>query len=186
MLRPGLGEWMDTENQGIGCSIVRGWLDRYRETLRQIEDDEERLVRMTNRMEQVSSPQLNDMPRNPSPDRDKLSEAIARKDQIAMRVMNQHEFLKATRALVERLLTCCNNREAASIRLYYLAGLEWPEIVPYMFTAEEQEDNSRCLQNLYRYRRGGVNKITEFLESSDGTDYPTLVDVAVNDLKKFL
>lgn len=177
---------MDVESRGIGFDVVRDWLDKYRSTLNEIEDDEERLVRLINRLEQVSSPQLTDMPRNPSPDRDKLSEAIAKKERLEQRIGYQHEFLKSTRALVEKLLPCCNNREAAAIRLYYLAGMEWPDIVPYMFTEDERVDNGRCLQNLYRYRRGGVAKITSLLESSDGKELPTLLDVSTNNLKKFL
>ena len=175
--------------ESIGVIIVRDWLNKYRGTLLDIEAQEEQLTRLTNRLEQVSSPKLTDMPRSPSPAQDRISDAIARKDQLAARIGEQLAFVRVTRMLVEEMLDCCNPKERTAIRLHDLDGMEWSEVMPLLFKVDEMkgkaDEYSKALHNMYRYRRNGIAKLAARMERTDGKTLPTLADVAKCDLKKF-
>ena len=173
----------------VEFGIVKEWLEAMLDTASDIEFLEEHLRRLTNRMEQVSSPKLTDMPRNPSPQRDRMSEDIARKDTLQERIADKMAFLEASRVLLERLLECCCNRkERKVIQLHDIAGMDWSEIAPLIFDAEKLtgEEGTKCIDALYRYRRRGAQKIAKFLHEKDGDDgFPTLADIAERRIKNF-
>lgn len=171
----------------VEVGIVKDWLESMLDTASDIEFLEEHLRRLTNRMEQVSSPKLTDMPRNPSPQRDRMSDDIARKDTITARIADKLEFLDASRTLLERLLECCNRKERKVIQLHDIAGMDWSEIAPLVFDTDKLtgEEGAKCIDALYRYRRRGIQKIARFLHEKDGDGFPTLADIAERRIKSF-
>lgn len=174
--------------ESIGTIIVRDWLQKYRGTMLDIATQREQLVRLTNRMEQVSSPQITDMPRNPSPASDRMSDAIARKDQLASRISEQLDFIKVTRELIESMLYNCTPKARAIIRLRDLECMEWSEVIKFIYKDEQMDDKAynNAYHALIRCRHRGIEKLAAFMERTDGVTFPTLADVAKNNLKKFL
>ena len=174
--------------EAIGSIIVRDWLQKYRGTMLDIATQREQLARLTNRMEQVSSPQITDMPRNPSPASDRMSDAIARKDQLTARIGEQLDFITVTRELVESMLFNCTPKGRAIIRLRDLECMEWAEVIKFIYKDEQmgEKEYSNAYHALIRCRHRGIEKLAAFMEKTDGVTYPTLADVAKNDLKKFL
>ena len=174
--------------EDIGTIIVRDWLQKYRGTMLDIATQREQLARLTNRMEQVSSPQMTDMPRNPSQASDRMSDAIARKDQLAARISEQLDFIKVTRELVDSMLYNCTPKARAIIRLRDLECMEWSEVVRFIYKGVEMTDKeyTNAYHALIRCRHRGIKKLATIMERTDGVTFPTLADVANNNLKKFL
>lgn len=170
-------------------SIVREWLDKYREALLSIDAQAEMLRRLTNRLEQVSSPQLSDIPRAPSPDRDRLTDAIARKDRMKEQIADRLKFMEDSRKVLDRLLEECNLKSRLVIQMHDLSGMDWNEIAATLYHPDEMatsEARTEKLRELYRYRRNGVWKMAEILSKSDGTKYPTILEISEQKTKKII
>ena len=169
-----------TPAEYVGAVLtVKAWLRKYRECIQDIYICDERVKRITNRLESVSSPKLTDMPRSPSPATDRITDMIAQRDRLVEASAKQRAFVQKTQAIIDKVLSVCAARERSIIKLYDLDGMEFGDIIPIVLAKEIQDGMkySQCQSYVYRYRRKAILKIARTLQDSDGSIYPKLDEV---------
>ena len=101
----------------------------YRENVREIDNQSERLELIDERLRGIGTKEITDMPRVPSPDPDRYTALIYQKTEIEDELKELFEEQKETRKLVETYLATVDRAdERAVIRLRYFDCLTWDEV----------------------------------------------------------
>ena len=159
--------------------VVKGWLRKYRECILDIDVQDERIKRITNRLESASSPKLTEMPKSPSQSTDRITDMIAQRDRLLEASKDQRIFARKTQDRLDKLLNVCTPRERNIIQLHDMDGMEFGDIIPIVLAKEIKEGMKyvQCQSYVYRYRRRGILKLAKTLKDSDGTVYPTIQEI---------
>ena len=115
-------------------AAIRQRLDDYKSDDREIENQIERLERLNAKMKDVGAQQITDMPRSPSPVRDRMADYISQKDYLTEtlnRLIIKH---KEDRLEIQRVLGHLKNPdERAVIQMRYIDIAPWSEVIDMMF-----------------------------------------------------
>lgn len=135
------------------AEIVKDWLTAYRNEEKQIDEQLERLRELRARAMSIGPQEISDMPRAPLKIKDSLAEYVIRAEEIEMRLserMRSHERDRA--ALLSLLGKMKRNEERRIIRLRYLFGYEWMDILAEIYKDEEgfAEHREKYRRRMYR------------------------------------
>ena len=92
-------------NAQVDVGRVKDRLLGYRETEREIDNQIERIENFEDKMLRVSSPEISDMPRSPSPSFDKTDRMVARKLELEAKVRKLIEHQENERRWIESVLS---------------------------------------------------------------------------------
>jgi len=118
-----------------------------------ISSQEERLERLNQKLVDIGSPELTDMPRNPSPDYDHTTELIYRRDELENEIKGEREFIRKERKWVEDVLWHVQSAvEKKVIRLKYLDKESWKDIQFILYGDEKDfiENDEAYARKMYR------------------------------------
>lgn len=114
--------------------VIKDWLIDYRETERDIDNQNERLDKMIIRLEGVGAFNLSDMPRSATPDYDRNTRLIEDKIELEQYIKHLTESQKQKKKLIEQLLLRLRKAdEKAVIRSRYLDLSEWEDVNMLLF-----------------------------------------------------
>lgn len=123
---------------------VKRMLLDYLDLEREIDNQIERLESLESRIYSVGSPEMSDMPKNPSPSNDRMSLMIERKmeleEKIKKLIDEQTEKRKKFEDAIEKISF---PDQRAVIRMRYLDGEKWESIVEMLFGENEEFDEKR-------------------------------------------
>ena len=128
---------------------IKGRLLAYMALLREIDNQQERLDRMTENMGVLPGPDMSGMPRPKGGVSDRVSVAVVRKvaleEKIAEVVAKERSENAALEAMIEQL---DDPDERAVIRLRYFDRAEWPDIAFVLFGGQADfNDRFESYQN---------------------------------------
>ena len=113
---------------------IKDRLNDYRSEDREIENQTERLERLLNKMHEVGAQDLTGMPRSPSPDHDRMSDLISKKDELESEVAELRAEHKKERKRIEKIVRKLKRPdERAVIRFRFIDGHEWDEVTDMLF-----------------------------------------------------
>lgn len=164
----------------LDYNLVCAWLEMYHDAMENLAAQEERFERLRNRMEQVGSPAMTDMPRNPSPDTDKMTEAVILKMQIMDAIREQNEFIIKMRGEIEALLRFCTVDEKRVIWAYDIDGMNW-DYVARMFYGDRDDYELKLdsyKHNVQRYRRTAILKFVDAMNGVESAEFPSMIEVS--------
>lgn len=126
------------------ASEVKKYLMVFLDTEREIDNQIERLEILNGKLYSVGSPEITDMPRNPSPSNDRVSELLSRKDDCEKKVGKLLELQKKRRSVFEHVIDKVSGSDKRSvIDLRYMEGVRWDQICESLFGEREDFDERR-------------------------------------------
>jgi len=148
---------------------VKEWLITYRETSRELFCQNERLERLEARIVGVGSIQISDMPRNPSPKQDRITDLIALKMELEGAITKEEKDQKIMRDRLEYVLGQIRSAdERTVIRMRYVDGEIWEKIAELMFHDREDYDDKfeSYLRRVYRDHGYALYHIARYFQDS--------------------
>ena len=123
---------------------VKRCLVLFMDTEREIDNEIERLEILQEKLYSVGSPEITDMPRNPSPSNDRISELLSRKNDCEKKVGHRLELQRKRRVVYEHVVEKISGPDKRSvIGLRYLEGVRWDRICESLFGQQDDYDDRR-------------------------------------------
>lgn len=133
-----MGDNENMEEKRYDVQAVKNRLAEYREVASEIDNQLERLDRLSEKMCSVGSPQITDMPRNPSPSNDRMMSQIVMKmeleEEVSELIRSHEEERKAIEAILKKLK---KSDERAVIRMRYLDLENWSDVCFVLYGGNE-------------------------------------------------
>lgn len=109
----------------IGSDFVKDWLERYRNTDIELDDEIERLDRISEKLISAAAPALSDLPKHDGGKDSKIEYLTISKLEIQKRVESLIEKQKEMRGQIEKIIFRLKNpREKSIIRTRYFDGAD--------------------------------------------------------------
>lgn len=123
---------------------VKKMLVEYRDQERDIDLQYERLDALETRLYSVGSPEITDMPRNPSPSNDRISVLIERHIKLKQKVEMLCADRDKKREEFENIINMVALPEQrATIQMHYLDGHKWDTVNEMIFGTEDEFEDKR-------------------------------------------
>ena len=147
-------------------------LQDYIDLNREIDYQTSRLERFDDKMCSIGVPVYNDSPRNPSPDYDRLSNMVARKESIENTIRELAQKRDTEREELERLIARLEKPKFRMVlRLRYLDLEEWEDVHFIMFGDKDDysENYDNYKQNIFRWHRAAIKELDAIANSEEVT-----------------
>lgn len=123
---------MDTKQEDI--QLIKDKLIAYREGELAIESNTEALERLVNQLEGVGAVNITDMPRSPSPPRDRMSDLISQKIELEEDIGADIEAQRQERQRLKHSIKKLKSAdEKAVITFRYLRCMAWEDVTDAMY-----------------------------------------------------
>ena len=148
--------------------IVTQWLEAYRRTEREIENQSERVRVLSDRMESISSPSLNGMPRAPSADPDKIGIMLSQEDGLLSYLRDIQALHEEHKHNIEYIASKLEPDERLVVQMRYLDGATPTETTEALYgRTEDFYINFTVYQRkMYRKRKSAVRAIVRLAEGN--------------------
>ena len=130
---------MDTRQDEIreAMNAIKERLADYRESERDIENKTEMLERLKSKLEGMGAREISDMPRSPSPPKDRISDLLSQKIEVEAEIEEAVAHRKEERCYIEGILKHIKGAdEKGVIRFRYLLGMDWTDVTNALFGAK--------------------------------------------------
>lgn len=126
------------EEKRYDVDAVKHRLIAYREREKDIDNQIERHELLSQKMISIGSPTLSDMPKAVSPSHDKIANMVAMKMELEESIREDVRFQSEERKAIEDILKHLKKSdEKAVIRMRYLDGVSWNDVVDMIFGGKE-------------------------------------------------
>jgi len=148
--------------------IVTQWLEAYRNTEREIENQSERVRVLSDRMESVSSPSLNGMPRAPSADPDKIGIMLSKEDGLLSYLRDIQALHEEHKHNIEYIASKLEPDQRLVIQMRYIDGATPTETTEALYgRIDDFYINFSVYQRkMYRKRKSAVKAITRLADGN--------------------
>lgn len=128
----------------LNSADVKKMLVDYRDLERDIDLQFERLDAIETRLYSVGSPEITDMPRNPSPSNDRVSVLVERHIKLKEKIDIMCADRDGKRERFEGIINLVALPEQrATIQMHYLDGLKWDNVNEMIFGTDEEFEDKR-------------------------------------------
>ena len=126
------------EEKKYDVDAVKHRLIAYREREKDIDNQIERHELLSQKMISIGSPTLSDMPKAVSPTHDKIANMVAMKMELEESIREDVQKQSEERKEIEEILKHLKKSdEKAVIRMRYLDGVSWNDVVDMIFGGKE-------------------------------------------------
>lgn len=126
------------EEKRYDVDAVKHRLIAYREREKDIDNQIERHELLSQKMISIGSPTLSDMPKAVSPSHDKIANMVAMKMELEESIREDVQKQSEERKEIEEILKHLKKSdEKAVIRMRYLDGVSWNDVVDMIFGGKE-------------------------------------------------
>ena len=131
-----------------------------------IQSQRERYERLHSKMMDIGSPEITDMPRNPSPEYDHLTDMLYTLDSIEEYIKEQTEKVRSEIAWVERVLEGVPSpKEKIIIRSKYIDKEKWTDILFTLYGGEVDylsKEETYC-RRMYRIHGNALDHMRDVI-----------------------
>lgn len=121
----------------LEVNALKDWLLSYRDISKEIDSQLARLQLMEDRMHSLGAMNINDMPKAPSPEQDKLGIMVSNYIDLQNEIKEDIELHKEQKKEIEHLIKGLRrSEERAVIRARYIDSLSWNDINNLLFGEE--------------------------------------------------
>ena len=166
------------EEKQFDTDAIKEWLNDYRETERDIDNQVERLDRLDMQMTSISSPVITDMPRNPSPVYDRAAAVVAKKVDLENEIREAIQSQKRKRELIEDILKHLRSSdERGVIRIRYLDRASWYEVTDVLFGGREDYLNKEetYLRRVHKIHGSALQHIAQYVSEHPNSEIPSVL-----------
>ena len=149
--------------------VVLHWLEAYLKTEREIENQSERVKAISDRMDTVSSPSMNGMPRAPSSDPDKIGIMLCREDEMLEYLRNLQNWHEEHRHNIEYLVGKLEPDERLVVQMKYIDGASPEETTTVLYGRSNDFDvnYSVYLRKMYRVKKRALKAIVRICDGNE-------------------
>lgn len=127
-----------SDEKHYNVEAVKQRLSDLRELQREIEVQSERMERLETKLLGVGAQALTDMPKAPSPSNDRITDLMQQKFDLEEDIRETLEHRRVERLFFEGVIRKLKRSdERAVIRVRYLDGASWNDVIDLMFGDEE-------------------------------------------------
>lgn len=158
------------EDKRYDVDTVKQRLTEYVENERDIDNQIERLERLTARMVGVGAQVLTDMPKAPSVTNDRMADLLGQKEELEATIRAAVTEQSLERQRIEAILKRLRNPdEKAVIRMRYFDRSSWPEVRDMMFGHKEDffEKEETYLRRTHRIHGSALVNMAKAIEDAD-------------------
>lgn len=149
---------------------LKNRLEDFRFTEEDLDYQQERLERLNSKMLEVGAQVITDMPRSPSPEPDRMTDYIVRKNQLMQDISSMLERHQEEREIIETILNKSLRKPSrrAVIRIRYLDAGSWNDVVDTMYggKGDFREKEETYLRGVFRIRDEAISDMAEFIAST--------------------
>lgn len=151
------------------AEAVKGWLRRYQQITEDIENLESRLEALEMRAITPRTSNIDGMPHNPSPEHDRIGDAVAKIDSvkriIAERKAQANEVYREIDAMIERLQGRYAHLWRIVLQLRYLDGMGWSDVSFSVFGRQEDylDKEDSYLRRTQKYHQTAVETLANLI-----------------------
>jgi len=128
----------------LNSADVKKMLVDYRDLERDIDLQFERLDAIETKLYSVGSPEISDMPRNPSPSNDRISVLVERHIKLKEKIDRMCAERDSKRESYEGIINLVALPEQrATIQMHYLDGYKWDTVNEMIFGTDEEFEDKR-------------------------------------------
>ncbi len=164
------------EEKQYDTDAIKEWLNDYRETERDIDNQIERLDRIDIQMTSISSPVISDMPRAPSPVYDRAAALVAMKVDLEAEIREAMQSQKKKRELIEEILKHIRSSdERAVIRIRYIDRASWYAVTDILFGGREDYLNKEetYLRRVHKIHGSALQNIAKYVDEHPISEIPS-------------
>lgn len=164
-----MGSWAMENERRYDVEAVKARLYAYREMSRDIENQNERLERINVKLIGVGAQSITDMPKSPSHTDDRTVELIQQKMELEEEIREVVEKRRAERVFFESVIKCLRRSdERAVIRVRYIDGANWDEVVDVLFGGKEDllEREDIYLRRVYKLHGQALLSMAKYIEEN--------------------
>ena len=127
-----------TDTEKYSVDKIKAFLVSYKEHDRDIENQLERLDRLETKIIGVGAQVLTDMPKNPSPSNDRITDLLCSKTDLENEIKGMIKEQSDSRRLIEFVIKRFKKSdEKAVIRMRYIDGLVWTDVTDALFGGKD-------------------------------------------------
>lgn len=159
------------EKQNYDVEAVKERLIDYYETEKDVDSQIERLERLEIRLRSIGSPVLSDMPKGGSPAHDRMADMIAQKVDLENEIRQMVVEQKKERQAIEGILSHLRHSdEKTVIRMKYLDGFSWGEVLDVLFGGKEDflDKEDAYTRRMYRIHGSALLNMARYIETGAG------------------
>lgn len=159
-----------TEPRKYTVDDVKELLRDYRESEKDIDMQIERLDRIETKLMSIGSPSLSGMPRDPSPSQSRMADLICSKIDLENDIKEAVAELKRKRKEIEKIIAKLrHSEERAVIRMRYIDGLGWDEVLDAMFGGKEDflDKEETYNRRMYKIHGSALLNMSRILTDSN-------------------
>ena len=141
------------------ADAVRDWLNAYRNCEQSIDEQLERIRELRARIMSIGAQEITDMPKAPTNLNDSLAEYVIRLEELEGRLTTEQAAHERDRqAIIDLLAKLKYEDERRVIRCRYLFGLEWQDVLNYVYGNREDyaEKNASYRRRVYRVHEKAI------------------------------
>lgn len=149
---------------------VKARLLGYRDMVKEIEANSERLERLKTKMYGVGAQNITDMPRAPSHEDDRIADLVQDKTELEEEIRSTIEKKQAEKRALERIIKHLRRSEERSvIRIRYFDCASWNEVVDVMFGDQpdllDKEEN--YLRRVYKLHGQALYSMAKYIAENE-------------------
>jgi hypothetical protein len=146
------------------ADAVKEWLQAYVANEKRIDKQLDELRTLKARMMSVGAQQLSDMPRPPSSGKDRMADYVIRVEKLEASIQGSIDIQEDCKKAIEKMIMDLEKpEERLIIRYRYLYGMEWSEVMDFIYKKEEQYLNKieSYRRRMYRVHEDALNKMAK-------------------------
>ena len=142
---------------------VKEWLKSYQEKERDIDFQIERLERLEESLISPGSPVISDMPRSPSPSKQRMLDKLERKEALEEKIRIAIAERDEHRKKIEMLVRHLSAEEKAVIEMRYIDGANWNEITDAFYGRKDDflDREDTYSRRVFEKHRSALFKMAE-------------------------
>lgn len=153
-----------------GVEAVKARLHKYRDIVKEIDTQSERLERLKVKMYGIGAQAITDMPRSPSPAHDRITDLVQQKEELEEEIREAIERQRGERDYLEGVIKHLRRSdERAVIRIRYFDCASWNDVVDLMFgdSPDLLEKEDSYLRRVFKLHGQAVNNMAKYIKEND-------------------
>ena len=155
------------------ADAMKDWLISFRLEEERIAELQEQRAMLRASMTSISAQEISDMPRSPSSFKDRMTDDVIRMEALEAKIAAKTASQESCRRSIQTAVNSLRRENAREIiRLRYLNGKEWAEIMRILYQREPDflQKQSKYRRKMFRQHEGALKEMSKNWRGGNGND----------------